>query len=133
MIKVEQALVDAELGDCFAACLASLLELPLDCVPNPHGGRWFETIQRWLYDTRHQVLVLAYASASAVHSYPGQALVIASVKSQRFEGKTHAVIWDVSKGEMVWDPSPNRAERTLPYEPLRFWFLVDAYGAVVEE
>lgn len=41
-------------GDCFAACLASLLELPIDGFPNmlrsDYEGGWFDRWQRWLYD-----------------------------------------------------------------------------------
>ena len=33
MIKVDQEIVDAEDGDCTRACLASILELPIDAIP----------------------------------------------------------------------------------------------------
>lgn len=48
MIPVDQALLSAESGNCFAACVASVLELPLGAIPDFSGTRnWFRAFERW--------------------------------------------------------------------------------------
>lgn len=135
VIRVEQQLVDDTKGDCFAACLASILEVSLDQVPNPHGSEWWDTVQRWLWNTRRLACVLVQARdgqgdiGPALSGWPGRGLAIVSVPSVLFEGKTHAVVYDLAKHEVVWDPSPKRDLRNGEYPPpRRFWMLVPAAG-----
>jgi hypothetical protein len=43
----------ASTGNCLAAAIASVLDLPLDAVPNfaaIEGDAWWENLQRWLSD-----------------------------------------------------------------------------------
>ncbi len=49
VIPVTQTLLSPPDGNCFAACVASILELPIDAVPNYHSDDWFECWQEWLY------------------------------------------------------------------------------------
>ena len=136
MIEQEQRVVDDTAGDCFAACLASILEVPLEQVPNPHGHDWMHVLDRWLWETRRLAAVLVHADDTKLWSYPGKVLAIASIPSAMFEGKTHAVVWDLVRGEVRWDPSPTRDARGGEYpKPLRFWLLAhaDAPSVTIEE
>ena len=45
MKPVKQRTVNSQYGDCFGACLASLLELPIEVIPNDHSEYWM-AIQR---------------------------------------------------------------------------------------
>lgn len=52
MIKHQQA-VFGERGNCFATCIASILELPLDVVPNfCDADDWFGATNLWLRERR---------------------------------------------------------------------------------
>lgn len=109
-------------GNCFSACIASILELPIQEVPyfmsdDIHGREWIIKLGNWLRPRGLYPMVLsAGAKVPGVHIIHGQ--------SPRGEG-THAV---VGIGEsIVHDPHPSRAgirsvtERTVlvPYEPHR--------------
>lgn len=89
-------------GDCWRACLASILEVPITDVPdfvNEHGGRyvtetrnWLEAFGLWLVEVRYH------------GNFPGY--MIASGPSPRHRDVHHAVVW---KGRtMAHDPHPSR-------------------------
>jgi len=52
MIKVDQMIFKPPLGNCLQACVASVMELPLEAVPNfsQYFGRedWYETVAEFL-------------------------------------------------------------------------------------
>ena len=49
MKPVDQTILTAPGGNCFAACVASILELPLADVPNfCSEERWWNALQIWL-------------------------------------------------------------------------------------
>lgn len=52
MTPVTQTLVGIERGNCLQACVASLLDLPIEQVPNfceaRQSGEWFEPFMGWL-------------------------------------------------------------------------------------
>lgn len=52
MRRVMQTMFGARAGDCFAACVASILDLPREAVPHfcavPDGEDWFADFQTWL-------------------------------------------------------------------------------------
>ena len=114
MKPVEQRLMQAPGGDCVAACMASILELPLDDVPNLYGGKGFErSWNEWLRPIGLQIKRL-----DPVHQYMIVGYAIAVGWSPRFPGSTHAVVWHgenqdtengwKNTGHIVWDPSPAR-------------------------
>jgi hypothetical protein len=92
-------------GNCFAACLASLLDLPLWMVPpfDDMFGRtdWNTRVDEWL--ERMFRLRRVRTDESSVVTLPE--FYIASGLSPR--GVRHSVIY--SHGEMVHDPHPSGA------------------------
>ena len=109
MIPVKQTILSAdEGGNCFAACLASILELPVRVVPNAaaewikgdsdeHLNAGWALIRSWLYGLGLDVQCFD-------ESWRPSGYWIAIVDSPRFPGKTHAVVFE---GEsFVWDPHP---------------------------
>ena len=52
MRKLQQRHTTTELGDCFATCVAMVLDLPQDSVPNfcagHAGGDWWLVFQGWM-------------------------------------------------------------------------------------
>lgn len=127
MKPVEQRVVDASNGDCVAACIASILELSLDDVPNLHGGKGFE----WSWNEWLRPFGLQIKRLDAYHQYMIVGYAIAVGWSPRFPGTTHAVVWHGedqwtekgkrNTGRIIWDPSPSREMGLGPlYE---FWIF----------
>lgn len=109
MIKVDQQRLhgDDTIGDCFLACVASVLEIPLEEVPyeitlamDEEGVRWFHELEEFLetYDMRAEFLPQSRA--------PDDQYLIAGGQSPRFSDLRHAVVW--KGGEVVHDPHPSR-------------------------
>ena len=50
MIPVDQTVYGGEAGNCLAACIASLLHLEIEAVPNvcEGGDGWFDRLTAWL-------------------------------------------------------------------------------------
>jgi hypothetical protein len=94
-------------GNCFAAALASLLDLPLWMVPpfedmfGRTRGDWFERVEVWL--ERFFTLELVRSDGHQRERLP--AFYIASGVSPR--GLRHSVIY--SNGVLVHDPHPSGA------------------------
>lgn len=96
-----------EIGDCFAACMASILEVPLASIPFGLGttDKWLEPCQEWLA-LRGLALVCFEVDVDADVVWPKEAWCIISGKSPRGE-------WDHStvgrNGQIEHDPHPSRA------------------------
>lgn len=105
MKPVTQTLFGDMKGNCFAACIASLLELELATVPNfcvDHHSRWWDVLNDWLEPRGFVAIMLEGAEMQHYRS----AYVIASGPSPR-EGVSHSVLY--RNGELVHDPHPSRA------------------------
>lgn len=113
------------LGDCFRACIASVVGRPLSEVPhfvrdfpNVEGddtAQWFAATQRWLaqlgvmalfYDNPRAARADARAEVSA---YPH---ILIDGISPRFPGVHHVVVGDAITGEILHDPHPDRTGLT---------------------
>lgn len=98
MIPVKQRTVHQGYGDCFAACLASLLELPIEAVPSDTSSSHWNTVTGFL--EQFGLDITCHNSGGPIWS---DSPWIAFVKSQNYEGVTHAIIM---KGSCVlFDPS----------------------------
>lgn len=102
MIKVEQQVIDRDAGDCFVACVASILELPLSAVPSIHTEPAWDAHCRWLNSANLALVQITH--------HPGDiaGYAIRSIRSYTFEERSHAVV--THNGMVVWDPSPNRKD-----------------------
>ena len=96
LFKNKQLIVDTINGDCFRACLTSLLGIPNS--PNlPNGGiDWFLNWDRFF---RNYGLSLKFNQKACWK----EGFWIASVPSKNFEGITHAII--MRDQEVYFDPS----------------------------
>lgn len=86
-------------GNCFSACLASILEIPLGEVPHFWGPRWPDFLQ-WLAD-RGLAMTLYH---KRLYVPPGYS--IAGGPSVRFAGQMHACV--AFDGLIIHDPHPSR-------------------------
>lgn len=102
MKPVEQANFTPTRGDCFSACVASILEIPLEDVPffnDPPDASWWDRFKSWL--EARELSASYYPDASYVP--PGFAIV--GGPSPRFPGVLHACV--ARDGVVVHDPHPS--------------------------
>lgn len=101
MKPVMQTIFAPPKGNCYQACIASLLELPLDGVPNFADGprsRFWDRVDDWLESQGLQVLHINELNGFEIKGYH-----IISGKSPRGNWR-HATVG--FQGEIVHDPHP---------------------------
>ena len=124
MKPVMQKVVSAGEGDCMSACLASILELPLDRVPNFYVGKgdWFNQLWKFLERAHlewggQRVPVIALSKSNGIDGY-----FMAVVQSINFPEKTHAVVF---KGkEFVHDPSPLKSKEWT-IDDVKYFYILE--------
>jgi hypothetical protein len=104
MIPVEQTKLIYPDGNCFPACIASILEIPLDDVPCFHGENWLERYNEWLKDKNLCLINVLYLNAEGQPNVPPGYSILAA-DSPRGD-YLHAVV--CLNGEVVFDPHPQR-------------------------
>ncbi len=104
MIPIDQIIFDPKYGDCMRACVASILEVPIESIPNfmeDGPDRFEKAIRDW---TKEQdFLLVDTICEKAVESVFPDCYMIAMGKSPNIDGN-HAVVY--YNGKMVHDPSP---------------------------
>lgn len=110
MIPIMQTLFGDKKGNCFPACIASILEVPLDRVPNfcvDFPNSWSQEANRWL--ARNHKLGLATVQVPEGTSYddlmlPRDCHHIITAKSPRGDFN-HCVVG--MNGIIIHDPHPS--------------------------
>ena len=125
MIPVDQTIFDPPTGNCFAACVASLMERPLWTVPNfvvrlsthkVFGKDWYEKFGDWVCGEGWAV-VTVHAPIDVGFGFraPKGTLSIATGLSPRagdfpdYPNMQHCVVQDAVTGTIVHDPHPSGA------------------------
>jgi len=100
MKTVKQTIVDKGNGDCFRACICSLLNIP-NCkeVPNPHDDEWWFKWERFFASFGMRIMF-------DTKKIWREGYWIASVQSLNFKGVSHAIIMKGCK--VFFDPSPKQ-------------------------
>jgi hypothetical protein len=103
MKPVDQNAFGPEKGNCFSACVASILELPIDDVPQfMTSENWWHGFARWCARQGYLALVdYRVPDEPATLGYS-----ILGGESPRHPGSGHAVV--ALDGVMVHDPHPDR-------------------------
>jgi hypothetical protein len=106
MTPQKQTIFGSPNGNCFATCVASLLDLPLSEVPNFCGGEnenWFSEFQQWLGERGFYAIDLHAVSEPFLCPVPDGTLVIISGMGAR--GLLHSIIgsYRLKDGEHFWD------------------------------
>lgn len=105
MKPIDQTILAPPKGDCLRACVASVLELPLDAVPNfcgDHGDEWFRELRRW---SRARGLNPLLVHPDYLREDPHGVCVV-SGQSPRGDW-LHSVVY--RDGALAHDPHPSRA------------------------
>lgn len=101
-----------ERGDCFDACLASILEVDIGEVPVPHVAEWWDAAQRAVEQHGYRVLYLGEhkgTTAAALGEWLGPVYWIAGVPSLNLgtddDGRPvgHGIV--MRGGDVAHDPS----------------------------
>lgn len=101
-------------GDCFSACLASILELPLSEVPcffvgngEPHPVEdqprvWWGRVRQWLRERGLGIVTIAYDGTWDWADVGVEGYQLVTVTTDR--GFDHSQVWH--NGHLVHDPHP---------------------------
>lgn len=107
--KYRQLISDPVIGDCFRACMATLLQLPPEILPNDHSPHWWFTWRDFL--SQFGLELTTGGSKDAIWcSTPW----IASVPSLNYETEYHAILMHMG-GKVLHDPSTKKRYKTGIY------------------
>lgn len=118
MIPVNQTKFGKGNGNCASACLASILEIELDDVPNFTEGNsadWqmWQKMLDWLGEKGYALATVYMPGGLIGIGKDEEVYAMAGVRSQALEGCYHSVIVRITledrfpKIEIVHDPNPN--------------------------
>lgn len=121
MIRVEQTILTPPDGNCFAACVASILELPLDEVPNYQSAEdgWWHEWQEWLAP-RNLAFVGWNHPISDDERTVRDVLRGYSIVTVNYGELAHACV--AFDGEVVWNPHPLRGTRQ--HDSIKDWIVI---------
>jgi len=98
-------------GNCFAACLASLLDVPLETIPDfylPSGeDGWWDEVRKFLATHDLGIFTIGF-SQDFLEKHDGYFIVAGHTD----RGLMHATLWH--NGKMIHDPHPSKAGLTEP-------------------
>jgi hypothetical protein len=106
MKKYRQQIVDSKIGDCFRACMATILQLPPEVLPNDHSPMWFSNWNKYLSQ-----FGLGIQCNSAKEPIWYDAYWIAGVTSKNFERSQHAIVMHDTH-RVFHDPTTKKRYRT---------------------
>jgi hypothetical protein len=122
MKRVKQTRFGPVEGNCFAACIASLLEVPIEEVtidPDPNSDNWWETLQAYL---KPKNLFFLEVRIDVAKQYPLYAMnnvycVLSGKSPRKFEGHegvNHCVVGKINSSpetpvifDAIHDPHPD--------------------------
>ena len=114
MIRVDQTTFGHGKGNCFTACVASILELSLESVPNfcldHEGGAWFPALREWLAARSCGVVywpVQNDEERSSLLRFASELKIVPWIASgPNADGVAHSTVW--VGDALAHDPNPSR-------------------------
>lgn len=120
-------------GNCFQACMASILELPLEDVPHAmmHSD-WMERVNIWLASRGlGMVMVNLNTEESYIHPLPAGMIVMIGGRTMRHPSRLHSVVAKTKAGGIAWDyihdPHPDKTFLTEATD-ITWIFPLDVVG-----
>lgn len=129
MKPVEQTICTVPGGNCFPACLASILEIGIDEIPNEQGDDWHSRYEDFLRPMGLGMVSLAAMDGQGNLWKPKGYSILAAV-SPRFAPHLHAVV--CYDGEVVFDPSPKREAGLGEWKEFSIFTCLDPGEMAVE-
>jgi hypothetical protein len=110
MVPIDQTITGPEDGNCFAACLASILELPIEQVPNicHLGEDWLTDCNKWLrrFGFWMVPMLIEGVNMQTQEREPWKPEGWHIIAGDNQNGDRHAVVG--YNGRTMFDPNPNR-------------------------
>lgn len=105
MKSVDQSSTRWGVGNCLQACLASILEVPLEATPNflVQESDWLDALAKWL-DVQFAMSVVLLKFGDTPSFTQPRGYCVASGPTRRYP--KHSVVW--LEGRIVHDPHPAR-------------------------
>ena len=107
MKKYRQLVTSNKIGDCFRACMATLLQLPIEVLPNDHSPYWHFNWDRYL----EQFGLILSPDVHSKGPIWQEQLWIASVPSLNYENGSHAIVMH-DTDRVYHDPSNKKRYKT---------------------
>lgn len=128
MLYQDQTIFGSDKGNCLATCIANLLDLDINDVPNflDAEEHWWKELVSWLADRGLSIICIGKDIYGRASAHWATCFCIACGRGPR--GCRHAVVWKLDgvlaeeAGHMIHDPHPSHAG--LIDEPDEFYFLV---------
>lgn len=136
MIPVQQKISEVGSGDCFSACIASLLEMSLESVPNfrreaGQSGCMYDLAETWLKQRFALSLLRIQIDYQIIAAFKGTPCIAAGASPNR-PGGYHAVVGEIDcLGNFTMTHDPNPSGKGIVGEPLILFFLVPMNPASV--
>jgi hypothetical protein len=141
MKPVFQEIIEPGSGDCFSACLASILEMPLSDIPKfkqLHGADMMKHVRLWAAE-KFDLSVITIQMENRESDFSGADMrivgafggtpCIAGGVSPNFENCNHAVVGQLDEHglnfQMTHDPNPSG--KGIKGHPTHLYFLVPLF------
>ena len=111
--------------NCMAACVASLLKVPIESVPGVDGVAWdWDAFQAWLAARGLQAIEMYFGNGGTLYPVAVNVPCILSGESPRGNGKKHAVcaVFTGLNFELTHDP--HESNQWIDGEPTHATFFV---------
>lgn len=116
MIPIYQT-INGPKGNCYEACLASILELKLEEVPIFNGPKWYKLAEEWALKENIQLKFIINIESIYNQPYPDK-YAIAGLRT--ISNFTHSVV--VKGYNIIHDPSP-RSFSHISF-PVLLWTII---------
>lgn len=105
MKPVDQTRFGMPEGNCFAACVATIFELPIEAVPHfmDRGDAWYPAFRAWAMENLGHEPVCFPCREDSLRTLDAPCIVSGPAS----RGFDHATVWQ--RGQLVHDPHPSRA------------------------
>jgi len=129
---VKQTVAGYGKGNCLAACLASLLDLEINEIPEIPSEKydrflWLFYLNEWLLK-KFGLYLIFFDNQNVGFNYdffiPKDEVVIAFGKSRNYPGQNHAVLW--CNKELYFDPTMFD-EKGFNTKPVAFLILAKSF------
>lgn len=122
-----QKIFHAEEGDCTEACVATITDIPLNELPSRKVDDFYPELQEVL--DKHGWTYFEFGPIDWwwFYGHLRNVPLIASVPSQMFEGKQHAIVVrcrDNSSLEILHDPNPNNEPFDITPKDILGWSIL---------
>jgi len=111
MIPIDQTILSSDfttIGNCFQACIASILELPLESVPHFCAAEnWFGPFAAWLRQYGLEPVMIAAKNEVGNIFYGNAYHIVSGIPPRTLPvGQLHSCV--MYQGRLVHDPHPSK-------------------------